>query len=94
MAEQDDTHVLHEPFDIDDGSLRTGSTELAFVLGVEWAIAFSFMMNVQNRRSTEMVVHSQNVYRLSKLAERHGYIASSVQLDEVWVKVMFRRARS
>lgn len=87
----DDTHVLTEPFDIDDGSLRSTSHELAFVLGVEWAIAYSFLMNVQNRRQTEMVVHAQNADRMSKLAERHSCLASTVQLDEVWVKVMFRR---
>jgi hypothetical protein len=94
VADNDDTFVVHEPFDIDDGSLRSTSHELAFVLGVEWAVAFSFMLNSQGRRQTEMVVHAQNVERMSKLAERHGCVCSSVQIDEVWSKIMFRKARS
>lgn len=68
-------------FDIDDDELDGVTSELAFVLGVEWQ---QFWADVQKGVEFERPVHKVNVERLSALAADHGFIVTVEHVDETW----------
>lgn len=68
--EQPDEYELVEPFDIDDGSLSNLTPELAFALGVEWAI---WRAKISGQAVKTDYCLGPNANRIIKILERHHY---------------------
>lgn len=84
------TFELIEPFDTDDGSLNGVSPELAFALGVEWAMfRQKLLLNEKGgaKPFTELCLEA-NEQRFLKMVERHGRYCESRPTDRPgWKKI-------
>ncbi len=86
MAEAEHNFDLVDRFFIDQGQLAGLSSELAFVLGVEWAMFRHELVTAQN--PFEYLVHKDNVERILHLCWGHKRKAQAVFTDDPeWVTI-------
>jgi uncharacterized protein YdcH (DUF465 family) len=77
-------YEFRESFDIDDGSLSEFSPERAFVLGVEYEQVSRLLSNNEH---FEKLVHSVNVDRMIKMAERRNEKLYTNWVNDDWVMI-------
>lgn len=81
-------YALVDPFEIDNGELNGAPAELAFALGVEWAM---FRRQVDESTSPFTILClSQNAGRFVRMAERKGRFVEERRTDpagwtQLWV---------
>lgn len=76
---------LVEPFQTENGELDGIDAELAFALGVEFAL-FRERLN-GGRHFTDFIL-APNAARLSDMAQRHGRFAECHPVDHQWSKII------
>ena len=74
---------LVEPFDTD--GLASVTPELAFTLGVEWAM---FRRKLRKRQPFRELVISHNADRLVRMAERHGRFVEHHPHCDGWTEIV------
>ncbi len=83
----ENSYKLVEPFEIDDGSLRSVTPQYAFALGVEWLI---FRQKLLTGEPFKMLCLPENSVRFVNMAERHSRFVEDRQTGcvgwtEIWV---------
>jgi hypothetical protein len=77
-------YELIEPFEADDDSLAGLTPEQCFVLGVEWAM---FRSKLLERTPFKEVVIADNAVRLASMAERHNRFVEVKPIGEGWAEL-------
>lgn len=76
---------LVEPFQTENGELDGIDAELAFALGVEWAL---FRERLKSGRPFTDFILPPNAARLGDMAQRHGRFAECHRVDDYWSKIV------
>ena len=76
---------LVEPFQTENGEMNGIEAELAFALGVEWAL---FRERLKNGRPFIDFILAPNAARLGDMAQRHGRFAECHPVDHQWSKII------
>lgn len=84
------SYQLTLPFNIDDDQLEGVRADLAFVLGVEWAMCYAWLKNGGKGIFT---AHTKNAARLVALGGHLGFVVSSVQLCAIWSTIRAVKAK-
>jgi len=81
------SHILLDPFNIDNGELGRIAPEKAFTLGVEWA-TLRLLIDADPYSRIDLDIHKENVDRIKSLCNARGReVIDIMPVDDTWTSM-------